>query len=169
MGWTGYTGMTAEQAVRHELRGNDILAKSGAWWLVQLNHGKVTLVHALTQRHSGEVMVKLVDVSMGPVGTPPRNIFHRWLKLSATQTRGQYERDFIDRVTEEHMLLSSQQSIKPGDHFSVALEWTFSDGVTEKMFIYEGKYVARRVCDNKRVRLRRDFRKCIVPTVSVSD
>ena len=164
MGWSGYTNMTAEEAVRHELRGNDIIAKSGAWWLVRINrpgsdwHGHVTLVHALTQRSGGEVMVKLVDASMGPNGTPPKTLFRRWLRESVGQDRGQFEVDFINRVEREHEEADSAKSLSKGDEFTFGSEFSFSDGVKESTFIYVEKYRARRKCDGVVVRLPRDFR-----------
>lgn len=92
-----------------ELRGYEILVKSGAWWLVRVNrpadkrrHGRVTLVHAKTTQHAGETYVRLIDASTGPTGTPSEAIFCRWLEESAGQERGKYEDEFIQRVKLEH-------------------------------------------------------------------
>lgn len=172
MGWTTYPGASTEEAVRHELRGTDILARSGSWWLVRMirpGHeydGTVVLVHALS-RHDGrgDVVVKLVDASMGPIGSPPKSIFRRWMKESAGQKRDQYEQDFIQRVEEEYAKLSEVRTLKPGDTFRFAEEVKFSDGVAEREFEYCGKFRARRVCDNSLIRLPRDFRKRIVAEV----
>ena len=168
MGWSSYTGMNAEQAIRHELRGYDIISKSGAWWLVRVNrpadekwHGHVTLVHALTQRHGGETAIKLIDVSMGPTGTPPKSIFRRWLKESAGQERGGYEEEFIQRVEQEHNAADERAPLKPGDTFRTVQPIRYADGVSEDTFIYFGKFRAHRVSDRVGVRLPRDFRKRI--------
>lgn len=169
MGWTSYPGMSAEEAVRHELRGLDIIARSGSWWIVRINWpgseycGEVTLIHALSQRDGrGDVAVKLVDASMGPAGTPPKTIFRRWLKESAGQKRGEYEQSFIQRVEQEHARLSEVGVLVPGSTFRFAEEVKFSDGVSEREFEYCGKFRARRACDNNLIRLPRDFRKRIV-------
>lgn len=160
MGWTGYSGMTAEEAVRYELRGTDIIAHTGAWWLTRWN-GYVSLFHALTQRNDGEVSVKLVHASEGPLGTPPKAIFRRWLRESAGQERGQFEWGFIQRVEQEHEAASALGDLKPGDTFSFAREVEFTDGVKETTFVYDGKFRARRACDNAVIRLPRNFRKRI--------
>ena len=168
MGYSSYNGMNAEQAIRYELRGYDIITKTGSWWLVRVNrpadekwHGHVTLVHALTQRWGGETAIKLVDASMGPAGTPPKSIFRRWLKESAGQERGEYEWGFIQRVEQEHNVADEMGPLKKGDTFSFAREVDFSDGVKEATFIYEGKFRARRATDGRLVRLPRNFRKRI--------
>lgn len=169
MGWTSYAGMSAEEAVRYELSGMDILARSGSWWLAKINRpgsqydGEAVLIHALSKRDGrGDVAVKLVDASMGPAGTPPKTIFRRWMKESAGQKRGEYEQDFIQRVEEEHAKLSEVRTLVPGSIFRFAEEVKFSDGVSEREFEYCGKFRARRVCDNNLIRLPRDFRKRIV-------
>lgn len=161
MGWTGYTNFTAEEAVRHELRGMEIIARSGAWWLVR-GSVNVTLIHALTKRHGMEVTVKLVDASMGPTGTPPKTIFRRWLKESAGQERGKYEDEFIQRVQQTLNDADEIGALKPGDTFRTAQPIRYSDGVLEDTFIYFGKFRAHRVSDRVGVRLPRDFRKRIV-------
>lgn len=171
MGWTSYPGMSAEEAVRYELSGMNILARSGAWWLAKIARpgseydGVVTLVHAMTQRDGHDIAVKLVDASMGPAGSPPKSIFRRWMKESAGQKRGQYEQEFIQRVEEEYAKLSEVRTLKPGDTFRFTEEVKFSDGVAEREFEYCGKFRARRVCDNNLIRLPRDFRKRIVAEV----
>lgn len=171
MGWASYAGMSAEEAVRYELSGMDILARSGSWWLAKIVRpgseydGWVTLVHAMTQRDGHDIAVKLVDASMGPAGSPPKSIFRRWMKESAGQKRDQYEQEFIQRVEEEHAKLSEVRTLKPGDTFRFAEEVKFSDGVVEREFEYCGKFRARRVCDNNLIRLPRDFRKRIVAEV----
>jgi hypothetical protein len=169
MGWTGYKGLTAEEVVRLELRGMEIITNSGAWWLVRLNEsvdvqwrGYVTLIHALTQRSDGETAIKLVDASMGPIGTPPKSIFRRWLKESAGQERGEYEDEFIQRVQQTLNDADEIGALRPGDEFSLGREIEFMDGTKETTFIYAGKFRARRRGDGALIRLPRNFRKQIL-------
>jgi hypothetical protein len=169
MGWTSYVGMTAEEAVRYELSGMDILARSGSWWLTKIVRpgskydGWVTLIHAMSQRDGQGVAVKLVDASMGFIGSPPESIFRRWLKESEGQERGEYEREFIERMSIESEKLSATKDLKPGQSFRLESEVEFSDGVKEQEFQYCGKFRARRASDNSLVRLPRNFRKRIDP------
>jgi hypothetical protein len=152
--------MTAEESVRHELRGTDILAKSGAWWLIRNPNGTVVLVHALSSRAGGEVAIKLVSADMGPNGTPSKTIFRRWLKESEGQTRTTYEQDFIERVTNEHSTRGAI-TLKRGEEFSLASPISFSDGVVESTFLYVQKFRAYRKTDGMMVRLPRNFRSRI--------
>jgi len=160
--------LTTEERLSLQSRGLDIITCNGSWFLVRLNdavapewRGHITLVQ--TVRRHGEFVV--VDASMGPLGTPPKSIFRRWLLESAGQERNEYEQGFIARVTDEHAMLDAQRSLKVGDRFTTHLEWSFSDGVTEREFIYEGKYRARRASDNKTFQLPRNFRKSVAAEV----
>lgn len=168
MGWCSYDGMTAEESVRYELRGMDILMHSGSWWLTKINRpgsqydGVVTLIHALTRRDGGGTAVKLVDATMGPSGTPPKSIFRRWMRESASQPRGKYELEFVSRVEIELDKQSITSSMKPGQTFRFSKEVQFSDGVSESEFEWCGKFRARRKCDNALIRLPRNFRSRIV-------
>ena len=159
MGWSAYPNMTAKEAVRYELQGLDILAESGAWYLCRNTNNVVFIVQALTERFGGEVAVKMIDGGMGPLGTPPRSLFARYLREIAGREVGTYEQEFIDRVKAEHA--RPTVSLKPGALFVLGGGIRYSDGVTETRFIYEGKYTARRASDNVRVRLPKNFRKRI--------
>lgn len=161
MGWTSYNGMNAQEAVAWELRGLDILAKSGAWYLCRNDKGTAFLVYAMSSRENGQVFIKLVDSSMGPVATPPQTLFRRYLRESQGQTFGTYEQDWIHSVEAEYAQRKTAPSLKPGNVFTLSTPLNFTDGVTEDTFVFIGKFRARRVTDNVGVRLARDFRKHI--------
>ena len=162
MGWSSYSNLTAKEAVRYELHGTEILAESGAWYLCRNTiHGVVFLVHAISSRENGQVYVKLVDSSMGPVATPPQAIFRRYLRESEGQTFGTYEQDWINSVEAEYAQRKAAPSLKPGVIFTLRTPLHFTDGLIEDTFVFVGKFRARRITDNVNVRLPRGFRKHI--------
>lgn len=163
MGWTSYNDFrSVKDAVHFELRGIEILAESGAWYLCRNSTGNAFLVHAMSRREGGQTWIKLVDSSMGPVATPPQTIFRRFLREAQGQTFGTYEQAFIDRVEAAYAHRNSIPTLKPGNVFMLDAPLNYTDGVSEDTFRYVRKFTACRITDNVMVRMPRDFRTRVI-------
>lgn len=159
--------MTVQEAVAYELRGMDVIRKAGLWRLIRTTTGKYALVQALTHRDNGETYIKLIDSSMGPSDSPPKAMFNEWLRLSKGQERTKYEIEFIERVRNEFIDRAAIKPLKAGDTFSFATPIKWSDGVEEGTFVYIERFRARRKCDDRLIRLPKNFRKRIVAETPV--
>jgi hypothetical protein len=158
MGWTGYSGFTASEAIDHELRNCEVLRKSGSWRIVRAPDGDIALVHCLTERHGTEVAVKLVSADMGPLAVPSRAVLCDYLRRTSGRDRGDYEREWLDRCEVELNRKDASKSIRPGDVIRFTGPIRFSDGVSEDTFTWMGKYRGRRERDGQLVRLPKTWR-----------
>lgn len=162
MGWYSYPGMNAHECIDHQMRGTELIRKSGSWRLVLVPvSGKYVLVHALTRYEDGEVYVKLIGADEHPAASPPKALFNEWLRLTKGQERGQHEQEFIERVRNEYIDRAAVKSLKVGDVFRFTTPLRFTDGTEEDTFVYYGKFRATRKCDAVMVRLPKNFRQRI--------
>jgi len=158
MGWTGYFDMTAAQAIDYELQGWDLLAKSGRWRLIEKD-GKVLFCECLTERHGNETCVKIVTADMGPLGTPPKGIFDKYL-AAKPETDSEWEDKFRERCANE--LANPPEALTAGDKFTVTggsynPNWSDGQPITGT-YTFLGKFRAKRY-DGRIVCLPRAWRK----------
>ncbi len=167
MGWTGYYGLTAQEAIAAEMRGTEIIKRSGNWIVFRNQYGHVGLTHFLTQRSRDEVFVKDVDITMGPGIVPPRAIAQAYVDLydgDIDKAGGHYGADVLREALEKRSQ-KDKVDIKPGATFALDTEGTWSDGEPMRgEYTYLGKYRARRD-DGITVKLPRWWRRRATATL----
>lgn len=167
MGWTGYPGLTAREAVEFELRGVQVLKRSGNWAVWRNDSGYVGLTYFITQRsggrHAPTVAVKPVDIGMGPGVTPPKAVAVEYLKHyngDVETAGGTYGADLLRKAVEPKR--KPHTPILPGyTVFTIPDTYTgqWSDNVPMAgTYIWLGRYKAQR-SDGARVTLPRWWRK----------
>lgn len=105
MGSTSYTNTTAEAAKQMELIGCEVLARSGNWYIFKNPSGYIGLTHFIVQRYGNEVNVKAVDITMGPLVTPPKSIAKKFVAYyngNAYEAGGEYGAPVLRQALSEN-------------------------------------------------------------------
>lgn len=171
MGWTGYYGLTADEAKHAEVNGCDVIAKSGNWWLVvpqdeeRRHKYPAILVKFITERSDGQVAVKTLDITMG-VGVPPATIARKYLAYyngDFDAAGGTYGADDLREAVKPKKTVT----LKAGDMFTISgSPYTFSGGGSlDGDYRFVGKYIAGRLDNSNRCRMPKDFKKYITNVV----
>ena len=73
MGSTGYYGLTTEQAKQEEVRGFNVIRKSGNWWLCVRPDADYPafLYYFRTSRNGNWISVKTMNIDEGPYAPAP--------------------------------------------------------------------------------------------------
>lgn len=148
MGSTGYTGMSAQDAIALELRGTTVLARSGNWVMTRNGVGMVGLTHFLTKRYGSEVVVKATEITMGPYVTPPASIARKYVAAydgDLEAAGGAYGAPVLRKALQPK---TGPKAVPGYTVFTV-------EGVE---YVWLGKYRARRARDGQVVRLPRNWR-----------
>lgn len=144
MGWTGSTTEGAQELIAGELRGVEVLGRSGNWVVWRNEAGHVGLTYFITERNGGASYVKPVDIGMGPNKTPPASIARKYLAY--------YDNDYdkAGGVCGAPVLRRSMEpkvEVSVGDRVYLAYPdcYKMPDGSgAEGWYVYLGKYRARR-------------------------
>lgn len=163
MGWTGYPNMKAQEAIAEELRGTEVLARSGNWVMWRNSHEHVGLTYFLTERKDGYVYVKGVDITMGPGKIPPRTIARKYLAeygFDYDAAGGTYGADLLRRASEfvpRTKVIPGHTAFRiPEDEYGL----TWADDVPMAgEYVWLGGFRALRMVDRQHVRLPRNWRR----------
>lgn len=169
MGWTGYPEFTTnEQAIQYELRGCEVIRRSGNWFIVKLPSGQIDGLRIMTAKGDGCPATKVIGFSSGPGEVPPEPFYRAWLALCEREgiTPRHYEPEWRERCEATYAKRRKVGTLVPGTRFRVVEPYHFADGVSEDTFTLVERYRARRVSDGCRVRLPRGFRDRIAEVVS---
>lgn len=168
MGWTGYYGLTAQEAIQRELDDYEltVIKRSGNWILSRNSGGHIGLIHFLTQRHDGQALVKPIEITMGPGIVPPRAIAQAYVDYydgDIDKAGGHYGAEILRTALAPKR--NDVTNIRPGMTFTMSEGGTWSDGTPfGGEYTYLGKYRARRD-DGITVKLPRWWRRRATATL----
>lgn len=164
MGWTGYADLTTQEAITFELRGTSVHARTGNWVMWENENGHVGLTHFLTKRSGSTAFIKAVDITMGPLRTPPASVARKFVAAyggDVDAAGGEYGAPILRQA-----LAPKPRTPKPIPGYTVftipedKYVSTWSDGVAfAGEYVWLGKYRARRMLDGRVVRLPRNWRR----------
>lgn len=162
MGWTTRVGMSAQDSIRAELAGCDVLRSSGAWYVCRNSRGDVFMVQALTQRDGADVSVKMVQADAGPFGCPSESLYRFYVRARNDRPVTEYETEWRERCEGKYAAARRAPKLQAGDVFRLRSAIHYTDGVVEDTFRFGERFTGYRVSDGRRVRLPKGFRSWIV-------